>query len=239
MKKNIKYISTIFLLLLCEIFAYSEEKQLFHAFWVSFFKILSAMIFVIWYFQAEKKRIELIQKLFLLSNLLAILVSLLYYFFTLQEGLDLIFCLNIVVFFLWIYVFKLIGAKIVFKKDDDLLKKLTPIFFVFPIVYYFLTLYPVLTTTHAILKLIFTLTISYACLLSLFLPINASKKLSITLGIILFIFISLLYSNYLFIEDKMWSYVISRIILVTSKCMMVYGMINYNKEQKGNLTEEY
>lgn len=238
MTKNIVYISIILLFLICESLAFVNEKQLFNAFWVTLFKISSALMFVIWYYIEEKKRFKRIQKIFLFSNLIAIIINFVYYFFTIMEGMDLIYCLNISVFLLWIYVFKLMGARIAFKKSDDLFKKLTPLFFVFPIVYYFLTLYPVLTTSFAILKLIFTLIISYTCLLSIFLPINFEKRLWITLSIILFIYISLLYSNYLFIENKFWSYVISRIILVISKCMMIYGMINYGKEQKAKFNVE-
>lgn len=238
MKKNITYLSIIFLLLLCESYAFAEEKQLYNAFWVSFFKISSAVIFVIWYYQKEKKQFNRIQKIFLCSNLLAILITLIYYFFTLKDGMGLIYSLNIFVFCLWIHVFRLMGARISFKINDDFFKKLIPLFFIFPIVYYFLTLYPVLTTSFAILKLIFTLIISYTCLLSIFLPINYEKRLWLTLSLILFIYISLLYSNYLFIENKFWSYVISRIILVISKCMMFYGMIDYNKKQNETLTED-
>ncbi len=238
MKKNITYISIIFLLLLCESLAFIEEKQLFDAFWVNFFKILSAVLFVIWYYQEEKKQFNLIQKIFLISNLFAIIITPIYYFYTLKEGMDLIYCLNILVFLLWIYVFRLMGAKISYKLSDDFFKKLIPLFFVFPIVYYFLTLYPVLTTSFAILKLVFTLTISYACLLSTFLPINYEKKLWITLSLILFIYISLLYSNYLFIENKFWSYIFSRIILVISKCMMFYGMIDYNRKRNRDFNED-
>lgn len=227
MKKNIIYLSIIILLLVCEIFAYAEEKQLYQAFWGNFFKFFSWITFGIWYYHEEKNSFGRIQKVFLISNLLSIFTTLSYYFFTLNEGLSLIFCVSIGIFCLWIYVFRLMGARIVFNKNDDLLKKIVPVFFTFPIAYYFLTLYPILTISYAILKLLFTLTLSYACLLSIFLPINYHKKLWITSGIILFIYISLLYSNYLFIENKMWSYVISRIAIVVSRCMMVYGMIHY------------
>ena len=229
MKKNIAYITLILLLLICEIFAYMEEQVLYHAFWVNFIRILSWITFGIWYFHAEKERFKRIQKIFLISNLLPIFATLSFYFFTLNEGLNLSYSINIVIFLLWIYVFRLMGARIVFKKEDDFFKKSIPIFFIFPIAYYFLTLHPILTSSYGIFNLIFILTISYACLLSIFLPINQDIKLFITFGIVLFISISLLFSNYLFIEKKMLSYVISRIVVVVTRCMIIYGMINYNK----------
>lgn len=227
LKKNLAYISLIILLLLCEIVAYIEEQELYNSFWVNFIRILSWITLGVWYFQEEKKRFNRIQKIFLISNLLSILTTLSFYFFTLNEGLSLSYCINIFIFILWLYVFRLMGARIVFKKEDDFLKKSVPGFFILPIAYFFLTLYPILTPSYIILNLIFILTISYACLLSIFLPINSDKKLWITLGIILFISNSLLFSNYLFIEKNVLNFVIYRIVTVVSRCMMIYGMINY------------
>ena len=81
MKKNIAYISIIFVLLLCEIFAYTENQELYDAFWVNFIRILSWITFGSWYFQQEKERFNRIQKIFLISNLLPIFTTLSFYFF--------------------------------------------------------------------------------------------------------------------------------------------------------------
>lgn len=235
-KKNFVFIVSVFIVLVFECYTNQFKKED-AALWSSIFRILTWVVMGIWYYQAQKKDFYQTQKVFLISNLLPIFVALSSYFIVEQKAMLFNISINLVVFVLWIVVFNRMGARISFKESTSAFKKVLPISFVLPFFYFFFSLYPKLSNIYSTIIFCYLVVISYAGILSGFLPKN-DKTIYITLGIILWIFSNLMESHYIFLLKFPDSYPIIRTIAVTSRCIMIYGMINYAEKTPLSLVEE-
>jgi hypothetical protein len=238
MAKNIIYVFIIFLILICEISAQVIERQQHTAFWANNFRTLSFIMMGVWCFHKQKGNFRTIQRLFLISILLPIFAPLAFYFYAQPKAIFISIGIDIIFFCLWIIVFKKMGAKISLKESSDTIKKLFPVLFILPFIYYFIILYPILPYLYAIIVFIYILLLSYVCILSIFLPINEEYKEWIILGLILFFFLSFMNGHHEFLQQTPWSYPAIRILAVISRCMIIYGMINYKVVSKVNSTEK-
>ena len=235
-KNNFIFIVCVFVALVLECYAYKFKKED-AALWSSIFRIMTWVVMGIWYYQQQKKHFTQTQKLFLLSNLLPIFVALSSYFIVEQKAMLINILINLVVFVLWIVVFKRMGTRISLKESKNTFKKVLPIVFIFSFFYFFFSLYPKLSNIYSTLIFCYLVVISYAGILSGFLLRN-DKTTYITLGIILWIFSNLMESHYIFLLKSPDSYPIIRVIAVISRCFMIYGMIHYAEKSFMSLAEE-
>lgn len=237
MKKNFYFVFAIFIVLIGEIKFHENNQH--ESFWTNNLRILSWIMMGWWYFETQKKDFNRIQKAFLISILLPIIVSLSSYLIPEKQAIIINICVNMGVLILWIYVFKYFGASISLKDSNQTLTKLTPAFFILPLLFYFLSLYQSLPALYAILVLIYILIFSYTGVLAAFLPINEEKRLWITFGIMLLVLVNIMNGYHTFLQKLPWAYPVFRTITVIAKCMMIYGMILSTEERQiGTLNED-
>jgi hypothetical protein len=235
MKRNFVFIITIFIVLIGEIcfHEYSHQDTL----WTNNCRIFSLLLMGFWYFNIQKENFNQIQKAFLLSILLPIIVSLSSYLIPEKGAIIINIFINMGMLMLWIYAFKHLGASITLKDSNQTLQKLIPAFFVLPLLYYYFSLYQSLTFIYAILVLVYILIFSYTALLAAFLPFKGDKKFWLIFGIILLAMVNILNGYHTFLQNIAWAYPVSRTFTVASKCMMIYGMICYVELKYVTITE--
>ena len=228
MKKNTTYIFIILIFLICEIFAQSVEVKIYHASWTVSFRVLSFITMGIWYFQMQKEHFDRMQKVFLISILLPILPALMLYLFIEKIAVGVNICIHFAIFFIWIDVFKRMGAAIKVFNSSDNSKFFLPFIFIILFVYFIMVLYPNVSFAYAFIIFIFIILASYAGMLVLFLPSNDNNKYLIILGVCLSIFAHIMHSYYIFLLESYLIYPFFRAMIVLSACSMIFGMINLN-----------
>ena len=231
LKHNLLYLILIFLILVGECFAHELENKEMAALWSNNLRILSCLTMGASYFQMQKHDFACVQKLFLISILLPIIISLSSYLIPERHAIVINIGVNIVILGLWIRIFKLLGASIIFKDQNNTFSKLIPAFFILPLLFYYFSLYQSLTIIFAILVLIYILVFSYTGLLAAFLPINEEKVLWIIFGIILLVLVNMMNGYHTFMQKISNAYPIIRTMTVISRCMIIYGMIGYVEEK--------
>jgi hypothetical protein len=225
MKKNVVFMIAIILVLCCEIATYIVKYQ--DSFWLSNLRILSVMVLGVWYYENQKKGFYNTQKAFLLSLLLPALVSLSTFYIAEKPAILINISLNMFVLGLWCYCFKSMGATIIAKDSNQTLSKLTPAYFIIPILFYFFVLFPSLPPIYAIIVLLYIILFSYTGVLAAFLPINDEKKIWISVAIVLLVLANIINAYHTFLEKINYAYLLIRPITLIAKCMLVYGMIDY------------
>lgn len=232
LKKNQVYIILILLIFICEIYARVVEASNIHGLWVSAFHILSFLSLAFWYFQMQKHKLYSVEKLFLGSLLIPVFTPIADYFLIKQQAIFIIILTSIFYFIIWIFIFKKIGAKLILKKHKSGFIKFYLFILILPLIYYFVALIDKLSTIFLIEILILYFLFSYTSLLSVQLPINDTKKKWIVLGLMVYIFHTILFSYNYFLLSLEYGDIYSRILIVTSRCMIIYGMIDYDIELK-------
>lgn len=179
-----------------------------------------------WFYQLQKCNFKLQQKLFLLSIILPIIVSL--SSFLLPERLAIIINIgiNTIVFLIWIYYFHAMGAKISLRDADNNFQKIIPAFLFFPLCFYFLSLYQSLTGIYIAIVFMYVIVFSYTGILAVFLPVNEERRLYIILGISLLVLANIMNAYHTFLEKLIWVYPVIRTITVASKSMFIYGIVD-------------
>jgi hypothetical protein len=228
LNKNRIYILLNLLILICEIYARIIEGNNIHAFWGRFFQLLSFLSLAFWYYQMQKDRFFNLQKWFLVSLLVPILTPISDYFFVKQQTIFIIIIINIIYFSIWISVFKAIGAKLTLKNANNTFLKLYALILSFPLIYFLISVVDKLSPIFLIAILILYLLFSYTSLLSIMLPISDNKRKWIILGLTIFVFQTILFSYNYFLLSFEYGDIYSRILIVISKCMVIYGMIDYD-----------
>lgn len=231
LKTNLFYLVVILLILISECFSNEYADKEIAALWTNNFRISSWLAMGIWYYQIQKENFTLVKKIFLVSILLPIIVSFSTYLLPERQAISINIVVSIIILCLWIYVFKLLGALIVLRDQNQTFSKLVPAFFILPLLFYFFSLYQSLSTFFAVLVLIYILVFSYTGVLAAFLPFNEEKRLWITFGIMIFVLVNIMSGYNIFLQKIPNSYPILRTMTVISRCMMIYGMIYYDLEQ--------
>lgn len=231
LKTNVFYLVVIFLLLISECYNNKFADKELAVFWNNNLRILSWLAMGIWYYQILKGNFTRVQKLFLVSILLPIIVSFSTYLLPERQAISINIGVNIAVLCLWIYVFKFLGAAIILRDQSQTFSKLVPAFFILPLLFYFFSLYKSLSTFYAILVLIYILVFSYTGILAAFLPFNEERRLWITFGIMLLVLVNIMNGYHTFLQKITNVYPIIRTMTVISRCMMIYGMIGFDLER--------
>lgn len=231
LKSNLFYLIVIFLILFVECFANEFTDKESAALWTNNLRILSWLAMGIWYYQIQKENFTLVQKLFLGSILLPIIISFSTYLLPEHQAIIINIGVSIAILSLWILDFKLLGASIVLKDKNQTFSKLVPAFFILPLLFYFFSLYQALSAFFAVLVLIYILIFSYTGVLAAFLPFNEEKRLWITFGIMLLVIVNIMNGYHTFLQKIPNAYPILRTMTVISRCMMIFGMIRYVKKK--------
>ncbi len=226
----------IFIVLIGEISFHEYRQQ--DSLWTNNFRILSWIMMALWYYETQKRNFNRIQKAFLISILLPIIVSISSYVIPEKQAIIINISTNIAILMLWIYAFKHSGASISLNDSNQTLTKLTPAFFILPLLFYYFSLYQSLPTLYAIFVLIYILIFSYTGVLSAFVPISEEKRLWIILGIMLIAMANIMNGYHTFLQKLPWAYPVIRTMTVVSRCMMIYGMISYLNNKPIVLAEE-
>lgn len=213
-------------MLIGECFAHDYVDKNEAELWSNYLRIISWTLMGIWFYQLQKCTFKRPQKLFLLSILLPIIVSLTS--FLLPERLAIIInlCINSIIFLIWIYYFHAMGAKIVLRDADNNFQRVVPAFLIFPLCFYFLSLYQSLIGIYALIVFIYVIIFSYTGILAVFLPVDEERRQYIILGILLLAVANIMNAYHTFLEKLFWVYPVIRTITVASKCMLIYGIVD-------------
>jgi len=231
---NKKYIIIIALLLLGEILLRIsniefQQREL----WVSILRIVSSSVLALWYYQYQKPLYSTVDKLFTITLLLPVLTSLSNFLIPDYFNIVNIF-VHICILFIWAYMFILMGAKIEFRDKEHKFLRLFPLYYLLPILFYVFSIHPSVSSKYVILLLPYTLIYSCTGTLATFLPMKEEHRVWISWSIALMIFTNLIYGYDTFMERIPGSNMITRALVVISRCMIVVGMIKYFKERKFN-----
>lgn len=239
MKANFLFLSIILIVLIGECFAHDYLDKNQAELWSNNLRIISWTLMGVWFYQLQKCTFKLQQKLFLFSILLPIVVSLTS--FLLPESLAIIInlCINTVIFLVWIYYFHAIGAKISLRDADNSFQKVVPAFLIFPLCFYFLSLYQSLTGIYVVIVFIYVVVFSYTGILAVFLPVTEERRLYIVLGISLLALANIMNAYHTFLEKLFWVYPVVRAITVASKCMLIYGIVDCGVKKKLDLNQKF
>ncbi len=226
MKINFLFISAILIVLIIECFAHDQIDKDRAELWSNHLRITSWTLMGIWFYQLQKCAFKLQQKLFLLSVLFPIVVSLTSYLLPERLAIIINIGVNTIVFLLWIYCFHEMGARISLRDSDNNFKRIVPAFLFFPLCFYFLSLYQSLTGIYVVIVFIYVIVFSYTGILAVFLPVGDERRLYIILGIALLAVANIMNAYHTFLDKLMWVYPVIRTITVTSKCMLIYGIVD-------------
>lgn len=219
-------------MLIGECFAHDYVDKNQAELWSNYLRIISWTLMGMWFYQLQKCNFKLQQNLFLLSILLPIIVSLTS--FLLPERLAIIInlCINTIIFLIWIYYFHAMGAKIRFRDIDNNFQKVVPAFLIFPLCFYFLSLYQSLIGIYAFIVFIYVIVFSYTSILAIFVPVTEERRLYIVIGISLLAVANIMNAYHTFLEKLFWVYPVIRTITVVSKCMLIYGVVDCGINEK-------
>lgn len=222
---NTRYLTATLLLLISEFFLLDLPAKE-SVFWIAIIRILTAIILTAWYYQHRKPLPTLIDKLFILTLILPVFISLCVIFYPpLIKDFNLI--VHAFILCIWAFIFKMMGAKIKFKVSPYKVMKVVPIYALIPILFYVFSLHAVLPTFDKILLLSYSVIYLYTNTLASFLPINESNKFWISWGIILKAFANFLVFYGLYIEPLPWIGFIPRTVVVVARCILILSMIDY------------
>ncbi|MFD2519629.1 hypothetical protein [Emticicia soli] len=222
---NLKYLTATILLLFSEFFLIElPESQSVIA--IALIRILAAFVLCLWYFQYRKPLPTLIDKLFFLTLLLPVLISVGVMFSPgIMKNINIIIHAGILC--LWAAVFRQMGAEIKFQGELYKFLWSIPIYALLPILFYVFSLHTSLPNFDKALLLGYTLIYIYTSTLASFLPIQAVDKFWIRWSVILMAFANLLVFYSIFVEKLPWLGTIPRITVILSRCILIMAMLNY------------
>jgi hypothetical protein len=222
---NTRYLAASLLLLISEFFLLDLPAKD-SIFWTAIVRIFAAIILTIWYYKSRKPLANLIDKLFILTLILPISISLCVIFFPpLIKDFNLI--VHALILCIWVVIFKLMGAKIQFKASPYKVMKVVPVYALIPMLFYVFSLHAVVPMLDKILLVSYSIIYLYTNTLASFLPINESSKFWISWGVILMAFANFLVFYGIFIEQLPWIGFIPRTIVVVARCILILSMIDY------------
>ena len=222
---NTRYLTATLLLLISEFFLLDlPDKE--SVFWIAIIRILTAIILTIWYYKHRKTLPTTIDKLFILTLILPIFISLCVIFFpSFIKDFNLI--AHACILCLWAVIFKMMGGKIQFKVSPYKVMKVLPIYELIKILFYLFSLHAVVPTFDKILLISYSVIYLYTNTLASFLSINESNKFWISWGVILTAFANFLVFYGIYIEQLPWIGLIPRTVVVVARCILILSMIDY------------
>lgn len=231
---NIKYLSATILLLLSEFFLIKlPESQ--SVIVIALIRIIAAIVLCLWYYKYRKPLPTLVDKLFFLTLLLPILISVGVIFSpAIMKDFNLI--IHACILCLWAAVFKYMGAKIKFQGEIYKFLWGIPIYALLPILFYIFSLHTALPNFDKAFLLGYTLIYIYTSTLASFLPIQAVDKFWIRWSVILMVFANLLVFYNIFVEKLPWLGVLPRTAVIIGRCILLVSMLNYFSDKQ--LSEE-
>ena len=232
MNRNALFISIILIVLLGECYVHELNDKKISDFWSNNLRIVSWILMGLWYYRLQKINFGRKLLFFLISIVLPILVSLTSYLLVERVAIILNIIINAIVFGIWIYYFHYLGAKINIKDTEKTLNKISPAFFIFPLLFYFFSLYQNLSGVYTILVFLYVLIFSYTGILAVFLPVSEERKLYIILAISLLVVANIMNAYHTFLQKLLWAYPVIRTITVASKCMLIYGIAEFEVKTK-------
>ncbi|WP_188771382.1 hypothetical protein [Emticicia aquatilis] len=227
MRINFLFIGIILIVLLGECFVHDQTNKEFADFWSNNFRIASWLLMGLWYYQLQKMNFGRKQLLFLISIILPIIVSLTSYLMLERTAIIINIIINGIIFGIWIYYFHNLGARVNIRDTEKTLNKISPAFFLFPLLFYFFSLYQTLTGIYTILVFLYVLIFSYTGIVAVFLPVSEERKLYIILALSLLVIANIMNAYHTFLQKLLWAYPVIRTITVASKCMLIYGITDF------------
>ena len=235
-KMNKKFTLVILLLLIIEL-VFFQLKIPNLDFWLNIFRILSWLLFGTWYYLNQKPLNTRIKKLFFVSLLYAILISLFTYLLPERIAISINISIYVITLATWCYIFKLMGAKVLFKDNEYTFLRILPAYYILPLFFYILVLHNAVPKQYTLFILSYLFIFSYTGTLATFLPIKENNRLLISWSITLIILTNMINSYYTFLEKLPWAYLVNRTVTVISRCMLVYGMIKDYKIEKPGIAD--
>jgi hypothetical protein len=233
---NTRYLTATLLLLLSEFFLL-ELPQKESVFWIAIARIIAAIILTVWYYQHRKPLPTLIDRLFISTLILPILISLCVIFFpAIIKDFNLI--THACILCLWAGIFRLMGSKIKYQGALYKFLRIFPIYGLVPILFYAFTLHTALPTSDKILLLCYAIIYIYTSTLASFLPMDESNRFWIRWGVVLMAFANFLVFYSIFIEQLPWLGFIPRTIVIVARCILILGMIDYFAAKKTASVQE-
>jgi hypothetical protein len=222
---NTRYLTATILLLFSEFFLNKlPERE--SAVWIGIVRIIAAIILTFWYYQHRKPLPTLIDKLFISTLILPILISFCVIFYpALIKDFNLYVHAGILC--IWAAIFRLMGSRIQFKGALYKFLRIMPIYSLIPVLFYIFSLHTALPDFDKIMLLSYTFIYMYTSTLASFLPIQESDIFWIRWAVVLMAFANILVFYSIFIEQLPWLSFIPRTIVIVSRCILILGMVDY------------
>jgi hypothetical protein len=230
MKKQPFFILIIFLLLGGDIYSSTLTNFSANSFLCNMFRIFTWTTMGFWYFDAQKHNFGKTQILFLLSILLPIISSFSTYLLAYKTSTFIYIAINTIMTVLWIYVLKKIGKPTIRRESYINIGIHVACFILFPLVFYFLTIYETINTSFKFLLMIFIVAFAYMSSIARFLDIDERNKKLLMISIVLLVLISIINSHHLFLQKKMWAYAVVRTLIVISRCLLIFVVIDISNK---------
>ncbi|PLK43162.1 hypothetical protein [Emticicia sp. TH156] len=227
---NIRYLTATFLLLISELFV-NKLPAVEEVFWTATLRLIAAIVLVAWYYNLRRPLQTTTDKLFIATLIFPVFISLCVIVY--PDGLRIFnLLIHAGILILWTKIFKNMGAEIKTKDESYKFLRVIPVYALVPILFYIISLHPSLPFLEEILLLIYTVIYVYAATLASFLPIGGTNKFWLSWSVVLMAFANLLVFYNTYVEPLPWLSFIPRTIVILSRCILIFGMVEYFKTKE-------
>ncbi|UTA69199.1 hypothetical protein [Emticicia sp. 21SJ11W-3] len=227
---NIRYLTATFLLLISELF-FNKLPADEEVFWTATLRLIAAIVLVAWYYNLRRPLPTTIDRQFIATLILPVFISLCVIIY--PDGLRIFnLVIHAGILILWTQIFKNMGAEIKTKDESYKLLRVIPVYALVPILFYIISLHPSLPFFEEILLLIYTAIYAYTATLASFLPIGGTNKFWISWCVVLMAFANILVFYNTYVEPLPWLSFIPRAIVMLSRCILIFGMVEYFKTKE-------
>lgn len=232
MKNYYIYVVLIFILISCEIFTFLKTGPAFRSIETFIFRESVFIVLAVWYCRQQSSKLRPVQKRFLISLLIPLLLGLSRFIIPNLYALKINTILYLIIYALWITILKSLGAEFKISKLPPIYYLLIPVIFLMPFLYFFLVLLPMLDGQIKVLTFFFVLFASTACVYVLFLPatLNYSGRYLIIFGIWLSEFMNMMQGFFIYNSQSFLIYPFTRILQTTTYMILILGMTSYCKQ---------
>ena len=221
----------VFLLLIGEIFVFKKTGDGTMSLLDFIFRELVNIALAILYLRKQDSNLNQLQIKFLITILIPLLLGLSRYIFTAPNAIKINTFLYLVIYALWLNIFRSMGAKLKKFKFSRTYNLLIPIIFLIPFLNYFLVILPIEDTQIKISSFLFAFFAAWTCVIVMFLPFtkNLLGRYLIIIGIWLTEFIHIMQSYFVFNSEIFFIYPFVRILQTVSYISLIFGMTIYYK----------
>lgn len=232
MKNYYFYVVLIFILISCEIFTFLINGPAFRSIVTFIFRELVFVVLVVWYCRQQGSNLNSVQKRFLISLLIPLLLGVSRFVVPNLYVLKINTVLYLVIYTLWITILRSLGAEFKISKLPPIYYLLIPIIFLIPFLYFILVLLPMLDGQIKVLTFLIVLFASTACVYVLFLPPtpNYSGRYLIIFGIWLFEFMNMMQGFFIYNSQSFLIYPYTRLLQTGTYMILILGMTSYYKQ---------